>query len=167
MRIADAFAAAQDRQEKAVQKWKLSTKWGEKLNPDHVLAEYPRPQLRRDNWICLNGTWKYAFTKRPARPDHPEGDILVPFSPESRASGVERRLEPGHYLWYFKNVELKQIPEHKRLILHFGAVDQRCKVWWNGNVAGRHQNGYLAFSFDVTDFTFPSKREIHVKIVII
>ena len=152
MRIADAFAAAQDRQEKAVQKWKLSTKWGEKLNPDHVLAEHPRPQLRRDNWICLNGMWKYAFTTRPARPDQPEGDILVPFSPERRASGVERRLEPGHYLWYFCNVELKQIPEHKRLILHFGAVDQRCKVWWNGNVAGRHQNGYLAFSFVVTDF---------------
>ena len=62
MRIADAFAAAQDRQESAVQNWLLTTKWGEKLNPDHVLAEYPRPQLRRDNWICLNGTWKYAFT---------------------------------------------------------------------------------------------------------
>lgn len=164
MRIRDAFAAAQDRQNKAVQKWELSTKWGEKLNPEHVLAEYPRPQLRRDSWICLNGLWKYAFTKKPVRPEQPEGDILVPFSPECRASGVNRRLEPGRNLWYFRDVELKEIPKNKKLFLHFGAVDQRCTVWWNGNVVGRHQNGYLAFSLDVTEYVRKGKNTITVRV---
>lgn len=164
MRIADAVTAAFGQRPETAQKWKLSTKWGEMLNPDHVLTEYPRPQFRRENWICLNGLWKYAFTKKPVRPERPEGNILVPFSPESRASGVERRLEPGHYLWYFRSVELKEIPEHKRLILHMGAVDQRCTVWWNGNAVGRHQNGYLAFSFDVTDYLRTGKNTITVRV---
>lgn len=164
MRILDAFSAMQGKQPKAVQKWKLSTKWGERIRPEHVLAEYPRPQLRRENWVCLNGPWKYAFTKKPNRPEQPEGEILVPFSPESRCSGVERRLEPGRYLWYFRDVELKEIPEGKRLLLHFGAVDQRCTIWWNGCAVGRHQNGYLAFSFDVTEHLKAGRNTITVRV---
>ncbi len=164
MRISDALMALHGNRKKTVQKWKLTTKWGERINPEHVLAEYPRPQLRRENWICLNGTWQYAFTKKSSRPEQPEGDILVPFSPEARCSGVGRRLEPGRYLWYFRTVELSEIPEGKRLILHFGAVDQRCTVWWNGCVAGQHQNGYLSFSFDVTKYLKTGKNTITVRV---
>ena len=38
-----------------------------------------------------------------------------------------------------------------RLLLHFGAVDQCCTVWVNGQEAGSHTGGYLPFALDVTE----------------
>ncbi|MDY3250327.1 MAG: glycoside hydrolase family 2 TIM barrel-domain containing protein [Candidatus Choladocola sp.] len=130
----------------------LSTVWSEEKSPEAVLAEYPRPQFRRRQWICLNGWWKYAFTQNKVRPETFDGQIRVPYSPECRKSGVGRRLEPGAYLWYCRTVTLEEVCEGKRLLLHFGAVDERCAVWWNGKLLGTHRNGYLAFSFDVTEY---------------
>lgn len=152
MRVTDAFSAmrAGKKKTKATEKNRLSTIWSDSQDDQAVLTEYPRPQLRRDNWSCLNGYWKYAITKTGVHPEQFDGRILVPFSPECRRSGVGRRLEPGEYLWYFRTVVLPEIPEDRRLLLHFGAVDERCVVWWNGKLLGSHQNGYLAFSFDVT-----------------
>ena len=165
MRILDALSAAGAGNKKTVRRFSLSTVWGEQPGTDRVLPEYPRPQLRRDNWVCLNGTWSYAFTKKGSRPDQPDGEILVPFSPESRRSGVSRTLKPGEFLWYFRTVTLPEpLPARRRLILHFGAVDQSCTVWWNGRIAGRHQNGYLAFSFDVTEYIRPGANSLMVRV---
>ena len=130
----------------------MTTIWSQQIDPGSVLPEYPRPQFRRENWICLNGPWDYTFTKKSKRPERPDGQILVPFSPECLRSGVSRQLRPGEYLWYFRFVYLNAIPENQRLLLHFGAVDQRCSVWWNGHLLGKNENGYLSFSFDVTDY---------------
>ncbi len=69
---------------------RLTTVWGENLNPEHVLEEYPRPQLKRDNYTILNGYWNYAITRTPDIPEAYDGKILVPFSPESILSGVEK-----------------------------------------------------------------------------
>jgi len=33
----------------------LKTRWGEKLNPESILQEYPRPQMKRDSYLNLNG----------------------------------------------------------------------------------------------------------------
>ncbi len=151
MRVTDAVKAIRPGRRRAAGHAALSTVWSEQ-EPGRTPDEYPRPQLRRDNWSCLNGLWKYAFTDHADRPAVFDGEILVPFSPECARSGVLRRLEPGRYLWYFRTVFLRGIPSGKRLLLHFGAVDERCAVWWNGNLLGRHRNGYLAFSFDVTDY---------------
>ena len=65
---------------------KLLTKWGESLNPEHILEEYPRPGMVRDNYVCLNGLWDYAITDSGTIPEQYEGKILVPFSPE--AAGI-------------------------------------------------------------------------------
>ena len=73
---------------------RLTTVWGENLNPEHVLEEYPRPQLKRDNYTILNGYWNYAITRTPDIPEAYDGKILVPFSPESILSGVEKQLQP-------------------------------------------------------------------------
>ena len=75
---------------------RLTTVWGENLSPDHVLEEYPRPQLKRDNYQILNGYWNYTITNSSAAPSAYDGQILVPFSPESILSGVERQLKPRH-----------------------------------------------------------------------
>ena len=142
----------------------MTTIWSEQIDPGSVLPEYPRPQFRRENWICLNGPWDYTFTKKNKRPERPDGQILVPFSPECIRSGVSRQLLPGEYLWYFRFVYLNTIPENQRLLLHFEAVDHSCSVWWNGHLLGKHENGYLSFSFDVTDYLQEGNNTLWVRV---
>ena len=142
----------------------MTTIWSEQIDPGSVLPEYPRPQFRRENWICLNGPWAYTFTKKNKRPERPDGQILVPFSPECIRSGVSRQLLPGEYLWYFRFVYLNTIPENQRLLLHFEAVDHSCSVWWNGHLLGKHENGYLSFSFDVTDYLQEGNNTLWVRV---
>ena len=164
MRISDALSAVKAQKASKAPDQKMYTVWSEQINPNNTLSEYPRPQLKRENWVCLNGPWDYAFTKSSSRPDRPDGQILVPFSPECSLSGVGRQLKPGEYLWYSRFVYIPRIFKDQRLILHFGAVDQRCSVWWNGKVLGKHQNGYLPFSFDVTDFLLEGNNTLTVKV---
>lgn len=164
MRIFDALSAAGAGRGKERTITQLSTIWSEQDGNKKPLAQYPRPQLRRGDWMCLNGYWHYAFTDKGIRPEKFDGRILVPFSPETSRSGVGKRLEPGGYLWYFRSVDLAKLPEGRRLLLHFGAVDERCIVWWNGKLLGSHRNGYLPFSFDVTDLVREGKNTIWVRV---
>ena len=106
----------------------MKTVWGERLNPNAVLQEYPRPQLRRESYVNLNGYWDYAITDGDARPAAYDGKILVPFSPEAVLSGVNRTLLPGQTLWYRRTLDLPR-EEGKRLLIHFGAADQRAEVY--------------------------------------
>lgn len=145
----------------------MLTPFGEKLDREMPLSEYPRPQLRRESWQCLNGPWEYAI--RPTLPEEPfpeswDGSILVPFSPESELSGVGRTLRPAETLWYRRYFAL---PENwnagKRLLLHFGAVDQEAAVFVNGQKAWEHRGGYNAFTVDATAFIQP-KNELIVRV---
>lgn len=129
----------------------LSTIWGEQLDPDHVLEEYPRPQLRRDNYTLLNGYWDYCITKDSVIPECYDGKILVPFSPESSLSGVNKQLMPGEFLWYKRIIKLDTLPNSKKCILHFGAVDQYCEVFLNKRKVKEHMGGYLPFSIELTN----------------
>ena len=88
----------------------------------------------------------------------------MPFSPETKRSGVGSTLRPGETLWYRRDEveEDLDLTEGRRLLLHFGAVDERCAVYWNGRKVGSHRNGYLAFSFDVTEFVRPGTNELKV-----
>lgn len=132
----------------------LYTRWGKKIDPDHVLTEYPRPLLQRASYVNLNSYWDYAITKKFRRPEQYDGRILVPFSPESALSGVGRQLMPEEYLWYHRllPVDWDKLRAGFRLILHFGAVDQACRVYVNGKEAARHTGGYLPFSADITAY---------------
>ena len=128
----------------------MKTVWGEQLDPNAVLQEYPRPQMMRESYRNLNGLWDYAITDTDTCPENWDGKILVPFSPEAELSGVGRTLLPGQYLWY--RLELVEAPQAgMRLLLHFGAVDQECRVWLNGRLLGGHTGGYTAFTLDATD----------------
>lgn len=128
----------------------MKTVWGEQLDPNAVLQEYPRPQMMRESYRNLNGLWDYAITDTDTCPENWDGKILVPFSPEAELSGVGRTLLPGRYLWYRR--ELVEAPQAgMRLLLHFGAVDQECRVWLNGRLLGGHTGGYTAFTLDATD----------------
>lgn len=134
----------------------MLTRWGKALDPDTVLPEYPRPQLVRDSYLNLNGRWEYAFAEHSyddTEPAQYDGEIVVPFSPESALSGVGRQLLPDETLWYRRSIRLPDgfHRDGHRVLLHFGAVDQTCRVTVNGREAGRHEGGYLPFGFDITD----------------
>ncbi|MGY2873437.1 beta-galactosidase/beta-glucuronidase [Marmoricola sp. URHA0025 HA25] len=138
----------------------MLTRWGRDLDPDRPLPEYPRPQLVRPDhtWVNLNGRWQYAFgTDR--RPEAWDGEIVVPFSPETVLSGVGRQLQPDAWLWYHRTFLPPAGPAGGRVLLHFGAVDQSCTVWVNGVELGGHTGGYLPFTLDVTDALVPGREQ--------
>ena len=137
---------------------RLFTPWGEKLDKQNVLKEYPRPQFVRDSYVNLNGFWDYCIVPEAEGDEIPEDDImegkiLVPFSPESMLSEVERRLEPDQYLWYKRELPtLTRTMTGSRFLLHFGAVDQFADIYVNDRLIGSHSGGYLPFTVDITGF---------------
>ena len=120
----------------------LGTRWSDQ--PEIPWNEYPRPQLRRDSFFCLNGRWNFAINGEDA------GQILVPYPPESALSGVKAPL-PGDQLTYEREFTLPEGFRKDRCVLHFGAVDQECTVYLNDVELGSHVGGYLPFCFDVTE----------------
>ena len=129
----------------------LMTRWGMTIDKEHILKEYPRPNLVRDSYLNLNGEWEYAISKAKTV-DSYDGKILVPFSPETKLSGVERILQPDEYLHYKLEFQLPDGFLKDRVLLHFGAVDQECEVYLNDAPVGRHVGGYLPFTFDITKY---------------
>jgi hypothetical protein len=137
------------------QKWRpvpgrLLTEFAKRVDPENVLPEYPRPALRRDRWMNLNGLWEFAIAKEGDSP--PLGRrlaerILVPFPVESALSGQGRRAER---VWYRRTFEVPPGWAGMRVLLHFGAADWETTVWVNGKTLGRHRGGYDAFTFDLT-----------------
>ncbi len=141
----------------------LYTPWGEKIDKDNVLPEYPRPQLRRDSYLSLNGFWDYGINGNGAM-DSIQEKILVPFSPEAALSGVNRFVSPDEFLIYRRKVVLPEGFNHGRLILHFGAVDQEAEVFIDNRSVGTHLGGFTAFSFDITDHV--EKTEFTIGVVV-
>ena len=99
---------------------------------------YPRPQLRREEWTNLNQGWRLNGRA-----------IRVPFPPQSLLSGYGARV--GAKLEYTCEFMCSRPAEGKRVLLHFGAADQIAEVFLNGKQLGRHEGGYLPFTFDVTE----------------
>lgn len=130
----------------------IRTEWGEKVTPENAWRSYPRPQLRRDAWMNLNGMWNYAVTGQDVERTSVvyEGGILVPFAIESSLSGVKRTFTPEDKLWYSREFEVPVAWKGKNVLVHFGAVDYECSVWVNGKLAGSHKGGNNPFSFDIT-----------------
>ena len=118
--------------------------------------EYPRPQLVRDNWLCLNGEWDFEIDDTLVgeeleyyKADGFSRKIVVPFCPESKLSGV---CHKGfmNCVWYRREVKLEKKTGF-RTLLHIGAADYETTVWVNGKCAGNYRGGYSSFSFDITE----------------
>lgn len=142
----------------------LSTVWGEQTAADNVLREYPRPQLQRESFLCLNGYWDYAITTSKTAPCAFDGKILVPFSPECFLSGVNRQLLPSEFLWYRTFLPDLEFLSGKRVILHFGAIDYHAGVYINRQPVTSHKGGYLPFCADITDFLTDGQNELLIKV---
>ena len=132
----------------------INSKWTESVTPENAWREYPRPQMVREGWTCLNGLWDYAITPAGAdRPAQADGRILVPFPVESRLSGVGREAKPQDLVWYRRGFEAKPAAG-MRTLLNFEGVDFRAQVFVNGREATDvpHEGGGAPFAVDVTDF---------------
>ena len=129
---------------------KLTTVWGENLTgiPWEV---YPRPQMRRNSYVNLNGEWNLQVLEKAAEPAVYDGPIRVPFCPESALSGVERHFPEGSTLRYSREFTLPEGFNRGRVLLHIGAADQILWCYVNGKEIGDHTGGYEAIVFDITD----------------
>ena len=139
---------------------RLMTPFGEKLNRDLPLNEYPRPQMARNSFQNLNGKWEYAILDKGETLKEYQGTIIVPFSPETILSGVEKIVKDTDVLYYRRSFAFAK--ENDRALLHFGAVDYECKVVLNGQTVGTHRGGYFPFTFDVTDTVKEGENVIEV-----
>ena len=142
----------------------LMTRFAKDVQPDHVLPEYPRPQMVRRNWMNLNGIWQF----QPGTWEHerfPKGklssSILVPFAVESALSGVR---EAHERLWYRRPFTVPAAWKNQRVLLHFGAVDYECEAFVNGTSVGKHRGGYDPFSFDITAALTTGEQTITVRV---
>ncbi len=134
--------------------------------PDTNMDHYPRPQLVRDRWVDLQGPWGFAYDDADrGRDEHWERHddvfsrtIIVPFPPESPASGVEEAsFHP--VVWYRRAFAVSPENRAQRLLLHFGAVDYRADVWVNGQHVAHHTGGQTPFSADITCALVPGEEQ--------
>lgn len=123
------------------------------------LNDYPRPQMVRNGYLSLNGTWKCCITKHSLKADSQrniivdtvyEGDIVVPFSPEAKYSGVNHILMPDEAITYNLSFDIQEGFLNEITLIHFDAVDYICEVYLNGNLLTRNEGGYLPFEVDVS-----------------
>ena len=129
----------------------LYTVQGTKMS-DTPWQNYPRPQLKRDSYLNLNGKWDFTVSENSDLPESYDKTILVPFCPESLLSGIHQHFPEGSYLYYRRKLILPKGFQKDRVLLHFGAVDQYAEIYVNGTLAGSHTGGYEAFTVDITDY---------------
>jgi beta-galactosidase/beta-glucuronidase len=120
-------------------------------------STHPRPQLERPHWRDLGGAWQFAFDdanrwREPADVTF-DREIIVPYAPESRRSGIH---DEGFHpvVWYRTTLtltDLEQPRDGSRLLLHFGAVDYETRVWVNGALVAEHRGGHTPFCADLTE----------------
>ncbi|MFF1448202.1 PA14 domain-containing protein [Streptomyces sp. NPDC058274] len=142
--------------------YELRTQWADDVGPGNAHPEYPRPQLTRDDWQNLNGSWQFAAAEAGERP--PVGrnlgeKILVPYPVESQLSGIERHEDR---MWYRRTFTVPRdwkVGSGKRLQLNFGAVDWQSEVYVNGTKVAQHKGGYDKFSADITDALKPGRTQ--------
>lgn len=109
--------------------------------------EYPRPQLQRDEWLNLNGTWQFEIDsgdsglERGLRERPLAAQITVPFCPESVLSGIGN-VDFLNAVWYRREVEIPAAWGDREVLLHFQAVDYDATVWVNGVEVARHRGGF-------------------------
>lgn len=143
----------------------LMTRWGREVTPDNAWRSYPRPQLKRDRWLNLNGLWDYAITKDSApQPTRMDGQILVPYPVESKLSRVARKVTPDDRIWYRRSFTVPQDWAGEHVMLNFGAVDFAATIWVNGAVVGSHKGGFDTFGFDVTGHLKAGRNELVVQV---
>ncbi len=140
----------------------LLTKYASRMDNNIPWNEYPRPFMERGSFLCLNGLWNFSVSEKE-KIDCFEEKILVPFPPESLLSGIQREVPKGNYIHYQRTFTLTEDFSGRRILLHFGAVDEVCDVFLNGDHICHHEGGYLPFSADITELARPGENTLYVR----
>ena len=139
----------------------LLTHEGEKLGNDIPWNEYPRPLLKRDSFLNLNGFWKFKVQSKCKIPSSYDMKILVPFAPESLLSGICKHFDESSWLFYEKSIQLPSDFFKDRILLNIEAADYTTLIWIDGKAVKRHDGGSLHFSCDITDYFIDNPYETH------
>lgn len=133
-------------------------------------CEYPRPQLVRKDWLCLNGEWDFRIDNSRSglereffKEDSFEMKINVPFCPQSKLSGIEH-TDFLYGVWYTREFDLPEDwnKNDRKTFLNIGACDYYTMVYCNGSYVGFHRGGMVSFSLDITDFLKEGKNRITI-----
>ena len=127
------------------------------------MTDYPRPQLERERWLSLGGTWRFSFDETgDAEAVTWDREIQVPFPPESKLSGVH---DPDFHpvAWYRRSFTIPEDWQGEHVLLHFGAVDYAARVWVNGQLVATHEGGHTPFFADLTDVLVDGEQTVTVR----
>ncbi|HEY7243927.1 MAG TPA: sugar-binding domain-containing protein [Xanthobacteraceae bacterium] len=111
--------------------------------------------------ICLDGIWEFRHVGSGGEGSAKARSIDVPGPWQAQFEDLRARAGIGLYSRIF---ELPEGWARDRVFLRFGAVFHRAEVWVNGAHVGKHDNGFLPFSFDITDQIAGRKLEIKVRV---
>ena len=142
------------------------------MNASIPRPEHPRPDFMRDTFCNLNGEWQFAFDdeNRGLREGwHRPGKslpmtITVPFAYQTALSGIGPTDEIHPVIWYRRSFAVPEEMAGKRVLLRFGAVDFRCRVYVNGELAGKHRGGYTPFALDITDLLQDGENDLCLRV---
>src|SRR3978361_2365907 len=145
--------------------WRAHCRSGPLDNPKvaHPMKHaYPRPQLHRADWCCLNGPWRFAFDDEAIwRSPRDVVDwplrIEVPYPPECEASGI---ADTGFHRAFWYQRDFSCTSDGRRVLLRFGAVDFAARVWVNDQLVATHEGGHTPFMADITDQLSPTGQQV-------
>ena len=124
-----------------------------------IIEKHPNPQFSRENFTLLDGVWNFACGKETEGIEWKK--ILVPYCPESKKSGLAIQ-DKIYDCVYEREIEVQNLLEGERVVLHFGAVDYEATVLVNGKKMGFHRGGYAHFEVDATSALVEGKNKITV-----
>lgn len=138
----------------------------------------------------LNGEWRvivdpYDVGSRDYR-DRPltgNGAFYTNHKPQSPSDLVEYDFDtsgtltvPGDWntqrdsllfyegtVWYRRLFDYS-LPDHRRLFLHFGAVNYSASVYLNGQELGHHEGGFTPFDFEITRQVRPKDNFLVIRV---
>lgn len=131
-------------------------------------AELPNPSFARERWRTLNGQWDFLMDPEDCLQvggvDKLSWDrtIRVPFCYESELSGIGSDA-PSRSVWYRRSFAVTEEECSATVLLHFGAVDYRARVWVNGQYVGTHEGGFTPFAFEVQQYLHKGENTLVVK----
>ncbi len=133
------------------------------MDNSHNWQDYPRPQMKRNSYIPLAGIWQLALENSDGDREK-IGEIMVPYPPESRISGIERQLGENEKYIYSRIFEIDEKLDDKKVVMHFGAVDTQCIIYVNDRLIGGHVGGYVPFDIDITALAKVGTNKVKVEV---
>lgn len=129
----------------------IMTSWADQINIDRIHAHYPRPTMKREEWMSMNGLWSFAIVpKQSGKPSRYDMEILVPFPVESSLSGIARKVTEKDMMWYKRRFFIPEVWSGKHIILNLEASDWETSIYVNGTLAATHRGAYAPIALDIT-----------------